>query len=145
MECKATWTNFGSLGFLVLISTYWNVKTIIAHGAVKRRDSFNLNLLECKVDKRQFFFFANFRVLISTYWNVKAGETAGFFICDNSFNLNLLECKGVLYLCYLHIKIKVLISTYWNVKCLNSLCFITVSGVLISTYWNVKTLIFWKE
>ena len=135
LECKEEPPNVPIRLINVLISTYWNVKTvngtviidtngvlISTYWNVKRSHiqseklmkSFNLNLLECKaVCCNDNGISAD--VLISTYWNVKTGETAGFLFVTTSFNLNLLECKekfnSAVFFCSL-----VLISTYWNVK-----------------------------
>ena len=77
--------------YLVLISTYWNVKLSIAQEYEQATD-----------------------VLISTYWNVKE-ETATEESRSGGFNLNLLECKAIYRVCMQYVQ-SVLISTYWNVN-----------------------------
>ena len=57
-------------GLLVLIETYWNVKTdpVVITGDI--RAGINRNILECKA-QRMIASHLYLSVLIETYWNVK--------------------------------------------------------------------------
>ena len=77
---------------VVLIETYWNVKSVTIILTVSIDSSINRNILECKGK----FFQGGRRlnlVLIETYWNVKLHLTEP---CQRNGT--------------------VLIETYWNVK-----------------------------
>ena len=121
---------------IVLIETYWNVKSLYCILSVYLATGINRNILECKVpcDRRDIIAYA---VLIETYWNVKYAITAFPPIPFIGINRNILECKGLnpvlsaggsggINRNILECKVK---TNRYEV---------TIYSVLIETYWNVK-------
>ena len=105
--------------------------------------SFNLNLLECKLDEKKYFE-ADLYVLISTYWNVNwlvaaYAEQAGFVLISTYWNVNYVASVGAAFATW------VLISTYWNVNFRHPRLTANIAVVLISTYWNVNRYWFKHE
>ena len=76
---------------VVLIETYWNVKTAIINPAAPLVISLNRNILECK-DDLGGLKWEEYHVLIETYWNVKLMRPARR-ASNASLNRNILECK----------------------------------------------------
>ena len=82
---------------LVLIETLWNVKGKTVLPLVCKATRINRNIVECKVEKTDFFTAPASTVLIETLWNVKFGVSGS----ASAFR-------------------SVLIETLWNVKILSS-------------------------
>ena len=55
---------------MILIETYWNVKSII-NESTSKKTRINRNILECKDEIPPSIWLYTLLVLIETYWNVK--------------------------------------------------------------------------
>ena len=98
---------------LVLIETYWNVKSGLAHSVISF-NSINRNILECKGSQCWWFWCSDW-CINRNILECKVKKCVLMLLKHRSINRNILECKAV-YGCNKCKTICVLIETYWNVK-----------------------------
>ena len=114
MECKDFPVTNAQAANVVLIETYWNVKTDVP------------SVLPDAA-----------RVLIETYWNVKTDDNMMGELSEVRINRNILECKGDFSIAHFYPPVCIN-RNILECKDHNVFYALVERIVLIETYWNVK-------